>query len=387
MEIAGRLMAGFPIEEGNVLSAPLLSVLLLLGATDPDLTKQNQANTVDLVPPSVPVKPEQSPPPASTENMPSEVVPPVAAPADQSDLSSTPAPEQSSGSNVIVVTGESTVRQDPAQAINQVSYEAVQAIDKAIVGPVARTYKKQTPKPIRSAIRNVINNLDEPIVFVNFLLQLKPGKALRTVGRFAINSTVGVAGIMDVAKKKPFNMPRLSNGLADTMGYYGVGSGPYLFLPLIGSTTVRDVFGRMLDLSLVPVFAGRPFNTPYYALPKGGLSALDERANNEEEFARIRESGNPYAAQRTWYLNRRKAEILALHSQEYRDRVAAKEKAIAEAKEKARKEREAAEKAANTGPEASAPAEKPPAATVPVPTDVPTVSAASVTESGAAAVE
>lgn len=311
---------------------------------------------------SVPVAPAQPAESASTTEVTSQAASAVSQPSAQSAPVSAPTPP-SSGNNVIVVTGESTRRQDPAQAINQVSYEAVQAIDKAIVGPVARTYKKETPKPIRSAIRNVINNLDEPIVFVNFLLQLKPGKALRTVGRFAINSTVGVAGIMDIAKKKPFHMPRLSNGLADTLGYYGVGPGPYLFLPLIGSTTVRDVFGRVLDLSLVPAVAGKPFNTPYYALPKGGLSALDERANNEDEFKEIRESGNPYAAQRTWYLNRRKAEILALHSQEYRDRVAAEEKAKAEAKEKARKEREAAEKGASAALEATMPVAVAPSAT------------------------
>ncbi|MCI1271854.1 MAG: MlaA family lipoprotein [Sphingobium sp.] len=338
---------------------------MLAGMAGADPVSQNAVEAPGIADAmSQPQSAEQPAPTAPPSVQPPQIVSPAVPPAKA------PGAAQGSGadSNVIVVTGDqSTRKQDPAQAINQVSYEAVQALDKAIVGPVARTYKKETPKPVRSAIRNVINNLDEPIVFVNFLLQLKPGKALRTVGRFAVNSTVGIAGIMDVAKKKPFHMPRLSNGLADTLGYYGVGPGPYLFLPLIGSTTVRDVFGRMLDLSLVPAAAGSPFNTPYYALPKGGLSALDERANNDEEFRQIRESGNPYAAQRTWYLNRRKAEILALHSQEYRDKVAAEEKAKAEAKEKARIEREAAEKATagatapSTAPlSASSPADAPP---------------------------
>lgn len=240
-----------------------------------------------------------------------------------------PAPLTSpEGQDVITVSAErGAPKEDPAQAVNQVSYEAVQAIDKAVIGPVAREYKESVPKKVRKSVRNVINNLDEPIVFVNFLLQFKVGKAAETLARFGLNSTVGLAGLMDVAKKKPFNLPRRSNGLADTLGYYGVGPGPYLFLPLIGSTTVRDVFGRMLDLSLVPVVAGKPFNTPYYALPKGGLSALDERAEFDDELKEIRESGNPYAAQRTYYLNKRKAEILALHSEEYRIRKMAEEAA------------------------------------------------------------
>ena len=108
-------------------------------------------------------------------------------------------------------------------------------MDDAVIAPVARAYKRGLSDDVRDGIRNAINNIDEPIVFVNFLLQLKIGKAFETAGRFAINSTVGVAGIMDVAKKKPFNLPRRSNGLADTLGYYGVdGKG-------------RDNFGQLAD--------------------------------------------------------------------------------------------------------------------------------------------
>jgi phospholipid-binding lipoprotein MlaA len=115
---------------------------------------------------------------------------------------------------------------------------------------------------------------------------------------------------MDVAKKRPFNLPRRSNGLADTLGYYGVGPGPYLFLPVIGSTTVRDLLARPFDLLILPAVLPAPFRDPSVALAKGTLNALDERVNFDEDLRRLREQNDhPYAAVRDYYLTRRQAEI------------------------------------------------------------------------------
>lgn len=217
--------------------------------------------------------------------------------------------QQDAGGTIVVTARGHAPKEDPVQAVNVISYQAVQAVDKAVIGPIAHGYQKGVPHQVRKGLHNLLNNLDEPIVFVNFLLQLKPGKAVETLGRFTINSTLGVAGLMDVAKKKPFRLPRRSNGLADTLGYYGVGPGPYLFLPLIGSTTIRDMFGRVIDLSLVPAVVGKPFNDPTFALAKGALSSLDERAQFDEDLEKLRTSPDPYAAQRAYYLQRRQAEI------------------------------------------------------------------------------
>ncbi len=213
--------------------------------------------------------------------------------------------------NAIVVTAhERASPADPLETVNAVAFDAVQEVDKAIIGPVAHGYMKVVPEPMRDGIHNALNNLDEPIVFVNFLLQLKPGKAVETLGRFVINSTIGIGGLVDVAKRKPFHLPRRSNGLADTLGYYGVKPGPYLFLPLIGSTTVRDLLGRVVDLSLVPTAFGKPFNQPTYSLVKGTLAALDERAQNDEQLDRLHnESDDSYLATRKYYLEKRQAEI------------------------------------------------------------------------------
>ncbi len=221
----------------------------------------------------------------------------------------TPAPQLNDPNTIVVSAQKRATPGDPLESLNAASYEAVQAVDEAIVAPITHGYMKAVPGQARAGIHNFINNLDEPIVFLNFLLQLKPGKAFETLGRFVINSTLGVLGLVDVAKRKPFNLPRRSNGLADTLGYYGVKTGPYLFLPLIGPTTLRDLFGRVIDLSILPL-AGKPFNKPAFVLAKGTLSSLDDRAQQDETLKRIREeSGDPYLATREYYLKTREAEI------------------------------------------------------------------------------
>ena len=222
-----------------------------------------------------------------------------------------PAEPQEPGNEILVV-GRAPSEADPVEELNAVSYEAVQAVDKAVIAPVTHAYQSGIPEPIRDGTHNVLNNLDEPIVFVNFLLQLKIGKAFETLARFAINSTLGVAGLFDVAKKKPFNLPRRSNGFADTLGYYGVGPGPYLFLPLIGSTTVRDLAARPLDLLILPTILAKPFAQSEVVLTTSTLSALDERDQNDDKLKRLQAAPDPYVAQREEYLARRRAEIEVL---------------------------------------------------------------------------
>lgn len=251
--------------------------------------------------------PDASP---AASDTPSQTPPGSSGPLPQ-DAAPAPVQKESHapGHNEIVVSARQSSPADPVEEVNQISYEAVQAVDSAIIAPVTHVYRDGIPKPIRHGIRNVLNNLDEPIVFLNFLLQLKPGKAFETLGRFAINTTIGVGGLFDVAKNKPFNLPRRSNGLADTLGYYGVGPGPYLFLPLIGATTLRDVLARPFDLLILPTLVPDPFAEPTVALAKNTLSALDEREQNDERLARIRAAADPYVVQREEYLARRQAEI------------------------------------------------------------------------------
>ena len=215
------------------------------------------------------------------------------------------------GGREILVEGEiGPPPGDPLQGVNQETFEVVQAVDEALVEPVTHGYMKIFPKPVRKGIHNVVTNLDEPIVFLSFLLQLKPIQAIKTAGRFGINSTLGLGGLIDVAKKKPFNRPHVRNGFGHTLAYYGVGSGPYLYLPLIGSTTLRDFAGQMAQIPVLPLAVGKPFNTPAYVIPKVTISALDDRAQDDERIQTIRsESSNPYADYRSYYLRKRQAEL------------------------------------------------------------------------------
>lgn len=203
---------------------------------------------------------------------------------------------------------------DPLEQINVESFKAVQAVDKAVIEPVAKVYNKGIPRPIRQGLRNFFNNFNEPVVFLAYMLELKPGKAAETAGRFVINTTLGVAGVVDVAKRKPFNLPYRPNGVANVLGYYGVGPGPYMYLPLVGPTTVRDLIGDTLDnLVLAPSLIGKPFNKPEVALPMSVVRQLGERGAFDEEINRIRKTDDPYATYRELYLRQRKAEIDALH--------------------------------------------------------------------------
>jgi phospholipid-binding lipoprotein MlaA len=224
--------------------------------------------------------------------------------ADPVEPAPAPSPEE------ILVTGRQSIPGDPLNEINAVSFDVVQAADRAVVRPAAMAYRAIVPLQGRHGVRNFLSNLAEPVVFINFLLQAKLGKAAETAGRFAINSTVGAAGLIDIAKRKPFNLPKRSNGFANTLGFYGVKPGAFLFLPIVGPTTLRDLVGLGLDRLMVPLAVGKPLNQSYYTIPSGVLTSLDQRAESDEQLAKLNdETGNAYVATRRSYLQRRQAEI------------------------------------------------------------------------------
>lgn len=231
-------------------------------------------------------------------------------------LTNTPAP-QADGTTDIVVTGDGRAPAgDPLDEVNAASYAVTQSVDKGLVAPIAFAYKKALPSPGRKGVRNVIANLAEPITFLNDLLQLRPRRAIRTLGRFGVNTTFGVAGLVDVAKTRPFNLPPRRNGFANTLGVYGVKPGPYLFLPLVGPTTVRDLIGLGVDRAVMPMAFGKPFNRPVFTTTSGVLTSLDYRIEFDDDLRRIRAESDPYTAARVHYLKLRQAEIDALKAKD-----------------------------------------------------------------------
>lgn len=223
-------------------------------------------------------------------------------------------PEPEVEGPVIVVEGQQDVPGDPLSRLNAQTFEVTEKVDAAVVEPLATGYQKGIPRPVRKGLFNFFSNLREPVVFLNFLLQGKPGKAAETLGRFAINSTVGVAGLVDVAKKEPFNLPRRRNGFANTLAVYGVKEGAFLVVPLVGPTTVRDLVGTLVDNTVVPTIAGKPFTEPYVALPAFTVVSLESRIEIDDKLKQIRDSDEPYATLRETYLCERRAEIAALRN-------------------------------------------------------------------------
>lgn len=202
---------------------------------------------------------------------------------------------------------------DPLEGFNRTMFDAHQKFDHAVLRPVAMGYKHAVPKPVRSGLRNVLSNLTEPIVFLNDLLQLKPLHALKTLGRFVFNSTLGLGGLLDVAKLPGFKLPHRPNGFGDTLGYYGVKPGPYLFLPFVGPTDLRDLLGGQADGLVLPIAVGDPFDRLEYQIPKGVVSGLDQRAEADQDLnALFGTAVDPYATLRSVYLQDRAGEIAAL---------------------------------------------------------------------------
>ncbi|WP_293699288.1 MlaA family lipoprotein [Sphingopyxis sp. UBA6734] len=296
------------------MSISAVTALLLLSGTPPTAADvapdnpteiQSQRLAGDPLPPLVVPTIEQTPSPSPL---------PSSSPVATEPSSGEPPVETPGAPNEIVVTARGDAPPgDPLQAINIESYRAVQAIDSALVGPIAMGYQSIVPEPVRDGVGNALRNLTEPVNFLNYLLQFKIGKAAETLGRFAINTTFGVGGLFDVAKKKPFNLPYRRNGFANTLGFYGVEPGPFFYLPLFGATTLRDMAGNGLDMLVLPTAIGKPFNRPAYAVPTTVVRALNDRIERDAEIERLQnESIDPYVEVRTLYLEMRRREIDAL---------------------------------------------------------------------------
>ena len=197
-----------------------------------------------------------------------------------------------------------TTNKESFEGFNRGIYKFNDTIDKAALKPVAKGYRKVTPQFVRTGIGNVLSNLEYPGTFINQFLQGKVVLGLKDTGRFLLNSTLGVAGIFDVATD--WGMPSRPRDFGETMGTYGVPPGPYLVLPFRGSTDVRDFAGNYLDGYATPLRYVRYDGRNYVGLMKSTLGSINNRANNLVTYRDIeRASVDYYATMRTWYMERR----------------------------------------------------------------------------------
>lgn len=140
--------------------------------------------------------------------------------------------------------------QDPWRVNNERIFRFNDFIDELLVKPVARTYGLFVPRFGRQLIGNFFSNIDDINVFVNDLLQLKFDAAVSDSGRFLINSSIGLFGLFDVATG--FELRKNEEDFGQTLAYWGVGTGPYVVLPVFGASNVRDSFGLVLDTLFNP---------------------------------------------------------------------------------------------------------------------------------------
>ena len=142
--------------------------------------------------------------------------------------------------------------QDPWERWNRDVYEFNQVVDKVALKPAAKGYRKVVPPPVRSGVTNFFGNFRDVTSAINSLLQFKLGNGLSDVGRVLINSTVGLFGVFDIAT--PLGLEKHNEDFGQTLGYWGLGSGPYVMLPFLGPSSVRDTAGLIGDYFTDPEF-------------------------------------------------------------------------------------------------------------------------------------
>lgn len=203
----------------------------------------------------------------------------------------------------VTVTPENA--EDPYEDFNRSMYAFNDGLDKAVVEPVAKGYRAVTNEPIRGGVTNFVNNLGEPITFANEVLQGKVGNAAGTVGRFVINTTIGIVGIFNPAGA--MGIQRTDEDFGQTLGVWGIQPGPYLVLPLIGSTSPRDLFGLGADFAMNPINPAEFDNDDEIRLGLGALGGLAAREDAIETIDGIRSQVDPYTTVRRFYDRNRAA--------------------------------------------------------------------------------
>ncbi len=199
---------------------------------------------------------------------------------------------------------------DPIEPFNRAMFAVNGAIDTVALRPAAVAYRAVVPPPLRTGIRNALGNLRAPTILLNDILQGAPERAARTAARFVINSTLGIGGLVDVAEWQ-FGLPGHAEDFGQTLAVWGVGEGPYLFLPVFGPSNPRDLVGTAVDAVASPWFwFGQGEVVEALRWARFGLTILDAREGVLDTLDEInRTSLDPYSTLRAGYRQRRAAEI------------------------------------------------------------------------------
>jgi phospholipid-binding lipoprotein MlaA len=211
-------------------------------------------------------------------------------------------------------TGEEDFH-DPFENTNREIFKFNQTVDRAVLVPVAKTYRAVLPDPVRDSLRDFLNNLRAPLIFVNDTLQGDFGRAKDTFARFVIDSTIGMGGLVDVAGRWGIAYHEQDFGV--TLGVWGIAEGPYLVIPVLGPSDTRDILGQAAESFADPwnILASE-HHLLWVSFLRGAVSGIDQRSRYIETLADIeRTSLDYYATIRSLYRQRRAALIRHNHEE------------------------------------------------------------------------
>ena len=195
---------------------------------------------------------------------------------------------------------------DPWEGANRAIFKFNESVDRKILKPLAQGYEKNVPQKMRMHITNFFSNIGDLMTAIQHALQLDFRSSTESVTRFLVNSTVGILGFNDVASN--FGVAKTDEDTGQTLGVYGVSSGPYLVLPLFGPSSVRDGVGRIVDLFADPL--NNIADSKETRVATNALRIVDTRArvlSAEQAFDAL--AFDRYVAMRSAYFAIRKAQI------------------------------------------------------------------------------
>jgi len=197
---------------------------------------------------------------------------------------------------------------DPFEPFNRVMFNTTLVVDKVLLRPTAIVYRTVIPQPLRNGVRNFLNNLDSPVILTNDILQGEFARARVTLVRTVVNTTVGVGGLFDVADK--WGYPRHREDFGQTLATFGIGEGPYLFIPLFGPANPRDLLGYGTDIFFNPLTYVQWGDESYIPYVRYGVDLIDLRERNIETLDEIEQTSlDYYASVRSLYRQSRNNEI------------------------------------------------------------------------------
>jgi phospholipid-binding lipoprotein MlaA len=196
---------------------------------------------------------------------------------------------------------------DPLEPLNRSVFAFNDQVDKAALAPAATLYRSATPAFVQTGFGNFFSNLEDPAIGANNLLQGKFGDAVSDIVRFAFNTTFGIIGVFDISTQA--GLPKHHQDFGKTLGYWGVQPGPYLVLPLLGSSTLRDTLALPVDVQ------GDPWHHVYPVATRNTgvvVRAVDDRATVLGASKLIEDAAlDPYEFVRDAYMQRRAGQIEA----------------------------------------------------------------------------